>query len=475
MAAGFAEGLGGFMSQVLQQKDDHELESALRAARDTRYLVVDDGVRHRAVEPFVRAFGTRPALIVADERTFEAAGRDVVDGFYRSGHACEAPFLFDAEVTAEISYVDRLCEGLAAVDAIPVAVGSGTINDLTKLASSRLGRPYMVVATAASMDGYTAFGASITDHGSKQTFDCPAPRAVLADLEVISCAPEGLNASGYADLMAKTVAGADWILADAVRAEPIDRTAWQIAQGSLRSWLDAPRGIAASDPCALRRLTIGLMMSGFAMQAAKTSRPASGCEHQFSHLWDMQHHSYRGVVPSHGFKVGIGTLASLALYRDLLEQGVEPIDVTTAVAQWPSFEEIDSRLTELLGEGELAAKAREETRAKYVTREALRSQLMRARDVWPELRSKLLRQLIPYAEAREMLSEAGCPTHPQQIGISVDRLRRSYEQAYYIRRRYTILDFCQRFGVLEPALDRLFNQDGSFAREPHLDSGVSLV
>ena len=75
---------------------------------------------------------------------------------------------------------------LAASQAIPVAVGSGTINDLTKLAAHRLGRPYMVVATAASMDGYTAYGASITHRGSKQTFDCPAPLAVLADLDVIA-------------------------------------------------------------------------------------------------------------------------------------------------------------------------------------------------------------------------------------------------------------------------------------------------
>ena len=35
----------------------------------------------------------------------------------------------------------------------------------------------MSVATAASMDGYTAFGAAITKEGYKQTMTCPAPRA----------------------------------------------------------------------------------------------------------------------------------------------------------------------------------------------------------------------------------------------------------------------------------------------------------
>src|SRR5205823_5255621 len=100
---------------------------------------------------------------------------------------------------------------------------SGSINDLTKLASHQLNRPYMCVATAASMDGYAAFGASITRNGIKDTFACPAPRMVLADLEILSAAPPELNAAGYADLLAKVTAGADWILADAVGAERIDR------------------------------------------------------------------------------------------------------------------------------------------------------------------------------------------------------------------------------------------------------------
>ena len=68
---------------------------------------------------------------------------------------------------------------LAGNDAIPIAVGAGSINDLTKLAAHLCGRQYLSVATAASMDGYTAFGASITHEGSKQTFDCPRRSAWL--------------------------------------------------------------------------------------------------------------------------------------------------------------------------------------------------------------------------------------------------------------------------------------------------------
>src|SRR5436305_11511878 len=122
------------------------------------------------------------------------------------------------------------------------------------------------------MDGYTAYGASVTKDGLKQTFDCPAPRAVLADTEVLAAAPAGLNASGYADLAAKVTAGADWLVADALGVKPLDPPAWRLVQGRLREWLGAPAGVRRGDPDAVRRLTVGLMMGGFAMQRTRTSR-----------------------------------------------------------------------------------------------------------------------------------------------------------------------------------------------------------
>ncbi len=325
----------GFMNTDPSVTEEALLERALQAARDTRRLAVGPGIRHDVASAFTATFGDPPAVIVADERTYAAAGADVRESFRRAGHACEETFLFGPDLYAEHSFVERLQEALATSRAIPVAVGSGTINDLTKLVAHRLGRPYLVVATAASMDGYTAYGASITYRGSKQTFDCPAPRAVLADLDVIAQAPRGMNAAGYADLFAKGVAGADWILADAAGVEPIDRAVWSTVQDFLPSWVDSPGGVARAEPACLRRLVVGLMMSGFAMQAARTSRPASGADHQFSHLWDMQHHAHNGAAPSHGFKVGIGTLASLELYEVLLRRDLDRLDIDAALARWP--------------------------------------------------------------------------------------------------------------------------------------------
>ena len=448
------------MPTVIPETDEQLQAGALEAASDTRTLIVDSGARHRAQQVFETRFGAARAIVVADGNTFDAAGRDVVDSFSRQSHDLDAPFIFGPHVYAEYGCVTELASALLGTDAIPVAVGSGTINDLTKLVAHQLQRPYMVIATAASMDGYAAYGSSITYKGSKQTFECPAPRAVVADLEVIAAAPEGMNASGYADLLAKSAAGGDWILADAAGEEPIHGPSWDAVQGRLRAWLSAPAAVAAGDPASLRCLVYGLMMSGLAMQLLRSSRPASGADHQFSHLWDMQHHTHHGVAPSHGFKVGIGTLASLALYDAVLERGISAVDIESAVSRWPSLAEVETRIAAVLGDGALAAKAVEETRAKHIGPGALRAQLARLRDAWPALSSRLRAHLPRYAEARAMLRAAGCPCEPERIGISRERLRLSYEQAWYIRRRYTILDFAQRAGIADEALDRIFGPSG---------------
>jgi len=435
------------------------LKTALAVANDTRALHIGHNILQQAPDMFQAQFGSSPVLIVADTNTFEAAGKTVFDAFGAGGMVREEPFIYtDPDLYAEHRFVETLQANLRKTDAIPVAVGSGTINDLTKLAAHRAGRPYMAVATAASMDGYTAFGASITFEGSKQTFSCPAPRAVLADLEIISRAPAGLNASGYADLLAKVTAGADWILADALDEESIDDTAWKLVQTPLRKWLADPAGVKNGDATALENLVEGLMMGGFAMQWTRSSRCASGAEHQFSHLWDMQHHTHHGKPPSHGFKVGVATRAITRLYEHLLSIPLDHISIEERVSAWPDWPEFETSIRRLYDIPEISSKAVEESHAKYVDRDGLRRHLKKLHEVWQPLRKKLRAQLIPETELKQMLDAVGAPSDSTDIGISPSRLRDTYRQAGPIRRRYTVLDLAVRSGILDTSLDILFHE-----------------
>lgn len=442
------------------QEQPISLQEALQSARETKLLKIGQGILPEIPRIFREQFGEQAVLIVADTTTYEVAGRALAAAFSDESLPCLEPFVFtDPALHAEYKYFLELEDALRQCQAVPVAVGSGVINDLVKLAAHRVGRPYLCVPTAASMDGYTAFGASITYEGSKQTFDCPAPVAVATDLQVLAGAPLEMTAAGYADLMAKITAGADWIVADMLEVEPIDLTAWRIVQSRLRQALDAPAAIAAGESEAMASLSEGLMLGGFAMQWTKSSRPASGAEHQFSHLWDMQHHTHNGSAPSHGFKVGIGTLAVTALYEYLLEQPLDELDVEVCLARWPEASRLSGIAHETLGE-ELAELGTREAEAKHLSKDELRIQLERVRRVWPALKERLQSQLLSFREVEERLRIMGAPSAPEEIGITRARLRRSFRQAALIRRRFTVLDLALRTNTLDSALEHLFGPDG---------------
>ncbi|HQY06185.1 MAG TPA: sn-glycerol-1-phosphate dehydrogenase, partial [Lacunisphaera sp.] len=416
------------------------LAEALASATETKELCMGAGVIRRTSSVFRTQFPGHTAWVVADPTTFRLAGESIHRQLTEAKLTSLPPFVLeDPDLFAEHRFVEKIEAALRQHQAIPIAVGSGTINDLVKLAAHRADRPYLCVATAASMDGYTAFGASITYRGAKQTFNCPAPRAVIADTDLIRLAPAEMTASGYADLQAKITAGADWLLANALGIEPIDLRAWSIVQGGLRDALARPAEARAGDAAAISALTEGLMLGGFAMQWSKTSRPASGAEHQFSHLWDMEHHVHDGASPSHGFKVGLATLAIASLYEVLLEMPLEKLDVAGCSAHWPDRSTIEASVrTQFAGE-DFVETAIAETAAKHPSAAELQEQLTRLKSVWPDLRPRLRAQLAPMTELKRRLDLVGAPTEPEAIGLTRSALRRAFHRAYFIRRRFTVL------------------------------------
>ncbi|MCK3684732.1 sn-glycerol-1-phosphate dehydrogenase [Maribellus sp. YY47] len=434
------------------------IERALASASDTRALEIGQDILDRVPQLFSSQFEGKKAVVVCDLTTYEVAGKKVQEYLENAGLAYGEPFVYnEARPYAEFGNVELLENALKKHDAIPVAVGSGTLNDMTKLAASRTNRQYMCVATAASVDGYTAFGASITFEGAKQTFSCPAPQVVLADIEVIRKAPAEMTAAGYADLFAKVTAGADWIISDALGVEAIDPTAWSIVQDELKEALSDPKGAREGNVEAITRLTEGLMLCGFAMQWSKTSRPASGAEHQFSHLWNMEHHVHNGETPSHGFQVGIATLAVTRLYEYLLEFPVDQIDVTACVNDWPEWPEMQKRAEEKFSGTDYLDTAVNQTKAKHLSKEEMKAHIEKLKAVWPKLKQDLQKQLISSKELEQCLIAVGAPVDSMQIGITPEHLRESYVRAQFLRSRFTALDLALRIGQLSPFLNKMFS------------------
>jgi glycerol-1-phosphate dehydrogenase [NAD(P)+] len=273
-----------------------------------------------------------------------------------------------------------------------------------------------------------------------------------------------MTASGYADLLAKITAGADWLVADALDAEKINPGVWSLVQGPLREATGRPAELNAGDPDAMAGLIEGLVMSGLAMQAAASSRPASGAEHQFSHLWEMEGLGHDDDPPlSHGFKVGVGSLAIASLYERVLVRDLSAVDVRALGHAWPSREEVERRVRRAHTTPGLDDAAVTESLEKYVAPDELASRLELLRERWPDLRERLRDQLLSAEDLRAMLRAAGCPTSPEEIGLSRQALKETFWRAQMIRRRFTVLDLALQAGILEQCVDELFAPGGFWA------------
>lgn len=440
------------------------IEQALLSANETKLVINGVGALNQVASAFTQVFPGATAIVIGDERTMAVAGNKVVDVLASAGVPSIEPYILpgEPELYAKYENVELLREVLRPLDAVAIAVGSGTLNDLVKRASSELDRAYMVVATAASMDGYTAFGASIAKDGYKNTLNCPAPVAAIADTDVLAAAPAVMSASGYGDLIGKVPAGADWLLADALGIEAMDDKVWGLVQGPLRSSLSRPAALASGDADAVAELAEGLLMSGLAMQAHQSSRPASGAEHQFSHLWEMEGHG-TDIKPrrlSHGFKVALGTVSIAALYEFLLRSDLAHLDVDAAVRAWPSRDAMVEKVRKYHTHPQLGPAAVEQSLDKYIEAPQLAKRLELLVELWPSLVPVLERQLIPASELQTMLRAAGAPAHPDDIQLSWEAFKLTYVRSQMIRKRYTVLDVALETNLLDAAVEDLFAANG---------------
>ena len=443
------------------------IHTALESATDTKDIVFGHGVLDQTGPMFARLFPGKEVLVVADENTFAAAGEGVVQSLKDAGVPfAQEPYVFPGTPTLYAGYenVEILREYIRPLEnAIVCSIASGTLNDIAKLASGELGRPYMNVCTAPSVDGYAAFGASISKVG------------LVADTEVIAAAPRRLLFTGYGDLIEKIPAGADWIVADELGIEPIDPYVWSLVQGPLRASLDNPAAIGNGDEEAITGLAEGNIMSGLAMQAAQSSRPASGAGHQFSHTWEMEGHGLDWEPPlSHGMKVGVGTVASLAIWEEALKIDMDALDVEAIVAAAKTDEQIEERVRSLLIPT-IADEAVGHAVFKNLQGDELRQRIQDIQRVWPSVRERVESQLMSPEEAAERLDAVGGPSHPEQIGVDMDRFRETHFKAQMIRSRYTILDVLTDIGKLDDVVDKLFAPDGYWGKHFHADKEISNV
>ena len=438
------------------------IAKALAVATDTKVFEMDNNILHLAPSIFKEQFGEARAIVIADKNTWRVAGEEVYNHLVNAGIYTVTHIIQQDEFHAEWCYVMEVEEAAKKAGAIMVSVGSGVINDLCKLASHHLKQQYLTIPTAASVDGYSSFGASISYEGLKQTFDCPAPQAILADIDVIANAPKEMTAAGYADLAAKIPCGGEWMIADIMGAEPIIPEAWHVLQDVLDEQLSNPDGVAKCEKEAIANLFEGLTLSGFAMQAARSSRPASCADHLFSHYLDMTHHTFNGKLQSHGFQVAIGTLTMCAFFDALLELDLRNIDIDKCIENWPSLEEEQQRAREIFKDFVSPELGYNQITIKYSNKASVREQLETVKKHWPLLRAQYRKQVYPFEKMQECFRKVGAPADPADIGVTRQQLKDMLPFVQLMRWRMNMFDLALRGGFYEELVEKVFGKGGAW-------------
>jgi glycerol-1-phosphate dehydrogenase [NAD(P)+] len=411
----------------------------------TRELVTGTGALS-ALPSVISACGlSGVALVVYDRNTFRLAGKHV--GALVAGKN----FLFPdrGPVPCDSASLGRLEKAMAPGIGYIVAVGSGTLNDLVKVAASSRKIPYLVIATAPSMDGYLSANAAILVDGVKTAFTGLAPAvAAIADTRLFRTAPQRMVRAGVGDALGKYVANAEWKMGEMLGLETFCPEIWKRVRRELDALLDASdRGAGASDAF-LEALMRTLMVTGIAMQMSGNSLPASGAEHHVSHVMEMRGYAMKGHAPSlHGLQVAFGTWWALGFYERLLRLLGEnrPLQIPTAIYEshrkdWKDLGvDLDAAISKKLS---LLARLPATTR-------------LLARQVKPAA-------LRPFFTDRKRLDSLyrrfSLPKTPRATGLSMEGARFALTHAVDLRPRITVIDLMFAAGQMDEALKPLKNR-----------------
>lgn len=390
-------------------------------------------------------------LLVADEASYGVAGGQLAETLRQEGFRVKPSLYPGQQWYADEQAIVRVLIDLEPDTDLLIAVGTGTINDIVRFVSFKVGLPYIVIATAPSMDGYASTGSPILVSGYKKTYPLCSPAAIVGDLDVLCQAPADRIAAGAGDMLAKLTALCDWQLAAVVQEEPYCETVANLTLRALERVIAGIPRLSAAEPEAVRELMEGLVLSGIAMQMIGHSRPASGSEHHLSHFWEMRHFAEGHLPELHGIKVGVATPLMMQLYDRLLAlepDGLRMKEKTPVeIAEWA--ERIRG------GYGALAEEIIRANRSLLLPQAELDVRLHRLREGWNVLRQAVGGLLSLAPDVKALLRQVGAPDSPAALGIQGKELRDALLLSKEVRPRYTVLQLADQLGELEPFAEEI--------------------
>lgn len=407
-------------------------------------VITGDGVLAK-LPGVVREYGAKKVFVLSDRNTCMAAGKQVSGLLKSAGIGClsysfdvDAPEPDEHSVGSAVMHMDATCD-------LIVGVGSGVINDIGKILSALSGKPYIIVATAPSMDGYASATSSMTRDGLKISLPSRGADVIIGDSEILCKAPLKLLRSGLGDMLAKYISICEWRVAHLLIGEYYCEEIAGLVRYAVNQCVSHADGLLHGDKDAVMAVFEGLIIGGVAMNYAGLSRPASGVEHYISHVLDMRAVEFHKKAELHGLQCAVGTIIAAKLYEKLKQ--VTP-DKEKALAHAKAFDYSawSETLRGFLGKGADSMVALEAKEKKYdpAFHEARLDKIIAN---WDAIMNIVSQEIPSVSELEALYRKIGLPGSLTEIGEEESLLPTVLRCTKDIRDKYVLSRMAWDLGV----------------------------
>ena len=426
----------------------HKCECGMTHFTGLKYLKVGEGAISYVVDA-LKFLGKEKPFLVADANTWKAAGEQVAQLLKDAGIPFSS-YVFPAargHIEPDEAAVGSIAMAFDPTCDIFLAVGSGVINDCCRVMAHATGKGHMVVGTAPSMDGYASNSSSMVVDNVKTSLYARCPQAIIADISIMKEAPMRMLWAGFGDMLAKYNALCEWRISNIATGEHYCENVARLMRACIKKISANAGGLVKRAPEAVQAVVEGLILSGVAMDFAKISRPASGLEHYFSHMWEMEALRNNEHADLHGICVGVGLCLTLPLYDALRRHGVSKEEADKAYAAF-SQEEWEKEMEEVFGPTAVNVIEGEKVWQKNGEEKHL-SRLNNLINRWDEVMKAIDEELPAGTAIQDSMLAVGMPTKPEELGLDQGAVHRAYLGSREIRDKYLLSSMLWDLGLMK--------------------------
>lgn len=385
--------------------------------------------------------------LVADKNTYAALGQAVEEALKAADFDLITTILQGKEVVTDAHYAFQVLLDADRVERVYLAVGSGTITDITRVVSHRTRTVFVSLPSAPSVDGFTSPGAPTVVDGLKVTVYAHPPVAVFGDLNTLCAAPRPMIAAGFGDILGKYTSLADWKLDRLFWDSPYDEAIAQRTRVALEDVARRTEEIGQATPAGIHSLMEALIESGLCMVDFGLSHPASGSEHYLSHFWETMLLQQGRPAILHGAKVGVGCIMIARFYQQIRQLNRQKAAELLAKSQRPDPKRDEETIRSAYGP--IADKIiAEQSQFLNMTEEdfaALKQQIL---DNWDKVQA--ISATVPSPQhLAGLLATVGGPVDTAGLGLSDAERDLALKASHFFRNRFTVVKLCRVLGLVE--------------------------